>query len=145
MSAKKNVRNKANWVYFERVAVNLAALKPDRPRLDPDAKRAWCDALWFGFYQQAKDKLCVAHDNDYSFCCLGVKHRIEGDTNECLFGRLTYFGQDRFILGLEGSFDESINLRDSVMFEGKDYEKLANLNDNGATFREIAFVIEHIF
>lgn len=146
MSTKKKADNNANWVYFERVAVNLNALKPDRPRLDPDVKKAWIDALWFGFYKQGRNKLCdVDYGNNTSFCCLGVKHRIEGDTNERLFGRLIYFGRDKFVLGSEGNFYESINMRDSVMFEGKDYDKLANLNDNGATFREIAFVIDHVF
>lgn len=136
MSAKKNVRNKANWVYFERVAVNLAALKSDRPRLDPDVKKAWIDALWFGFYKQAPDVLCNTIGN---LCCLGVKHIIEGDSNEFILLQTDYFGKDKNILGPTGYFGFL------VVWDGQNQVSLAELNDSGATFREIAFVIEHIF
>ncbi len=147
MSDKKNTKTKENWVYFERVAVNLAALNPNRARLDPDDKKAWIDALWFGFYRQAKDYLCVegsdVPNNNFSFCCLGVKHRVEGYDNERLLERLCYFGQDQSILRSDGNFDDSI--WGSVTFDNKIYDKLANLNDAGASFKEIAFVIEHVF
>lgn len=136
MSAK--IKN--NWVYFGRVGVNLAKLNPNRPRLDQDAKRAWIDALWGGFYKQGTGFLWSI---DNTFCCLGVKQKLEDFNDEDLNGIALYFGDDRNVLGLRGRIDQ-----EAVTFEGLekgDELSLAVLNDRGASFREIAFVIEQVF
>jgi hypothetical protein len=135
-----SLETKENWVYFGRVAINLAQLHPDRARLDPEAKRTWIDALWFGFYKQGTRVLCDMNNN---FCCLGVKHIIEGDSSEFISLQRDYFGQDKCVLGPTGRV-ESAKVA-SVFLNGKSEISLAQLNDAGATFREIAFVIEHVF
>lgn len=135
-----NKTTEEDWVYFGRVGVNLAKLNPNRPRLDSDEKKAWIDALWFGFYTQGKNVLC---DKDNNFCCLGVKHVIEGDLSGSILRQTDYFGFSKNILGPTGTFGDYD--RPVVLLNDSPEISLAMLNDSGATFREIAFVIEQVF
>lgn len=125
-----------NWVYFGNVSINLNALPEDRPRLDPEAKREWVDALWFGFYQQGRDYLF----RDGSFCCLGVKQKIEGFINAEIENKFDYYGPDRCVLRGDGGLPLNC-----VFVSDIPHFCLANINDRGVSFREIAFVINHVF
>jgi hypothetical protein len=104
--------------------------------------RAWVQALRSGDFTQGRNRLRT----EDKFCCLGVacelhrKLRPGGAWLENGHGVLTYLGGDSIMpsqvvawLGLEKGNDNPI-------MQGK--QSLAEYNDQGATFPEIADLIE---
>lgn len=101
-----------------------------------ETKKKWLEALRSGEYMQANR---VLNDGDGGFCCLGVLHDVTGGnwhTNGC--GEVCTGSKHR-------------RHSDSAMLEGKTFlqgldvylaSNLAELNDKGRTFDEIANVIE---
>jgi len=115
--------------------------------MNPRIKQLWIDALRSGEYTQAEGQLRVrVHYNDgtYSYCCLGVLCELavaEGVIETSTDG---YAGRDK-ILPVEvmhwadlpdafGSFGHPDTRQD-----------LARSNDEGASFEEIADLIEKYF
>ena len=126
--------------------------------MKPEIKKLWTDALRSGEYKQIQ---LMLHSRD-GFCCLGVlcdlaiKQGLDlrMDRIENLGDGHSFFAYDDFGSGLPPkvwkwagldqdcpscgcSMDEA-----SVIPFGEDGDDLATLNDTGASFREIADIIE---
>lgn len=87
--------------------------------MSPKVKAKWVKALRSGEYQQTVE----AYRDRKGFCCLGVLHVINGlscDPGLSFVGIQAKFGIDK-----------------------SDLEELADLNDEGATFEQIALCIEN--
>jgi len=115
----------------------------DIHKIKPEVKEDWLAALRSGEYTQGKDFLCRANG---SMCCLGVLRDTidEGDW---------YFDEE------ENAWRSTARKRDDLDYDNgltmptsKTYKAaglnedtanmLARLNDDGATFEDIAEVIE---
>ena len=107
-------------------------------KLDPEDKKLWLDALRNGDFQQGNGALAEKRGNTIYYCCLGVLCEIKqvqkvdtGSTSNIRYGT---------------SMDESSasylpDYMESVL--PTEYQKaLAQMNDAGFTFEEIAQVIE---
>ena len=107
--------------------------------------RAWVAALRSGKYKQGKRAL---HPTPDTYCCLGVAcdlyQRAMGESwqndNSSI---LSFWGNAQVLpprvrLWLGLTFPTSTYLKE----DGRTYESLANLNDRGVTFNEIADLIE---
>lgn len=99
----------------------------------------WTQALESGKYKQGKSLLWQKGNK---YCCLGVacviaqetgvrQIEIEKDNDEFLPSTLARF----LNMTTAGSFKEP------VVYGGKDFTNLADMNDEGVTFKEIANVI----
>lgn len=119
-------------------------ITPCEQKLPPELKAKWLEALRSGQHKQAKGELF----RDKGYCCLGVLSLVQG--------RLTYVGDRARDGGANCSaFGLFVGLdpTNPVAFVEKycvidtDYTKrvLASLNDHGATFAELADVIEYAF
>jgi hypothetical protein len=114
--------------------------------MNPQIKQKWLNALRSGKYQQTQRRL---HDEN-GFCCLGVlcdlygkEHNVEWEINED-FGK--YMFQNK-VACLPFSVIEWSGIADSgpLVYYGPGAGEictLADLNDKGSTFIEIADVIE---
>lgn len=113
----------------------MAEQLPDDPKLSPELKAKWLQALRGGEYAQTREKL---RDDD-GFCCLGVLCDLVdpkgwgadewGDTT------FTYNDDEA-----SGSLPSSMNLK---FIAGKDENKLIAMNDDeGKSFSEIADWVE---
>jgi hypothetical protein len=113
--------------------------------MKPEIKQKWCEALRSGDYTQTD---CYLRDRD-GFCCLGVlcelhRREVRGEWvngEDCA----SYFDAETSLpktvidwAGLTSSNPEIAALSD----EDDEAETLANLNDEGNTFPQIADVIE---
>ena len=114
----------------------------------------WIAALTSGEYKQMTGFLCFASGDECRYCCLGVLSKIQG--------RLSY---DKDLIGcgcdkIDGYTDilspcnplyEYFNnvgffpKNVSVTYKKSENVSLASLNDEGATFAEIAEVIKTIW
>lgn len=113
-------------------------------------QQQWIDALRSGNYKQCKEHLKTEDiDGQISYCCLGVATELfDPDAHELKL-QLSKTGGGRRV-----SFDETasqktvdeLNLRSPVGSFSLDspfyYQSLAYMNDQGATFEEIAAIIE---
>ena len=109
--------------------------------MKPELKKIWVKALRSGEYKQTKSKLC----KDGGFCCLGVAYDVLSD------GDWSQDGNRKTMWGIK---DESLdsNQIDYNMPSPKTLREwglsrrnagiLAELNDAGCTFEEIAARIE---
>lgn len=105
-------------------------------KLEPDFKRRWIEALNSWDRKQGKGALCSKNeDGEWCFCCLGVAADINhipwSEKNGWL--REFYFSDSKERYRLP---DDYQNLAPWTL----DY--LADMNDAGYSFREIAFWIE---
>lgn len=96
----------------------------------------WVNALWSETFPQAEGALCVLDDGLIGHCCLGVAKEIF-DLNETNKISLLDTYQELGLLGNCGDFAESI------IINGQTYYSLAEMNDAGKTFREIATIIQN--
>lgn len=131
-------------------------------RMNPEIKREWLEALRSNNYVQGRGQL---RDADNSFCCLGVlcdladrKGVVKSEratwqdwNGERLSDYFIYYSDqdgDRSLGGLPFAVQNWAGLVTSSGGYYSDlgtYETLADLNDLGATFEEIADVIEKHF
>ena len=110
----------------------------------------WVDALRSGNYKQGQTRLFTGWDKSY--CCLGVLSKIQG--------RLTENGCDgrdaQFNLAMDNPRQPELNssgtLPKEIYFkcekfesESEHYSSLADLNDSGMTFEQIATLLELLF
>jgi hypothetical protein len=116
---------------------------PDEKRATRTTNRAvLVAALRSGVFPQAKGALCRVIAAIAAYCCLGLG---------CELARPTFAGEWRVVRGTSTSafydgYDEQVQYPSSgFMYEfyGIHYEfKLANLNDDGYSFNQIADYIE---
>lgn len=101
-------------------------------------KQRWIDALTSGEYKQANNYLCF----NSGFCCLGVLCDLVDNSKWA--SDTMHRNEVKYDFGDEGSstcFPEPMWLKNV----GLSYDianELANMNDNGFSFAEIAKVIE---
>lgn len=122
--------------------------------MNPRIKKKWLKALRSGCYQQGQGQLCVSNTNEPDvdrFCCLGVLCDLHAEEQEDgwedgsshqEFCDLTYLGSTgrlpSKILKWAGLAE-----RNPVVTNQKGvYSNLANENDTGRSFVEIADLIE---
>lgn len=100
------------------------------PKLPKAFKNKWLKALRSGKIKQGKSYLKRPGENSY--CCLGVAGKISGASN---FGNCAFILPGRGIRGIKRIPDQ---------LKGSDGlpEKLANMNDEGKSFKKIAAWIE---
>jgi hypothetical protein len=111
-----------------------------------EARKAWVEALRSGDYKQGEG---VLRDGDGNYCCLGVacelavKDGVEMDVYTPEDGSTLYDGQaivcPRKVQDWLRLAERHGAHRDHV---SRDTRYLTTLNDNGATFAEIADLIE---
>lgn len=114
--------------------------------MNPEIKKLWVDALKSGEYEQGRGALCVGE----SFCCLGVlcdlavkqgaRVRVAKERD-----KTTYDSRSACLppsvsdwAGLDNAWGE---YKTNTRGDGN----LANLNDVGKTFNQIAYYIERYF
>ncbi len=125
-------------------------------KLPPEFKAQWLEALRSGKYQQTRHYL---HSKKGGFCCLGVACDMIG----VKWSSPTTFDEDddteveietHYITKGGGSDElpsdkdlpkeviDCLNQRDADRYKGSLMDYLANMNDNGETFTQIADWIE---
>jgi hypothetical protein len=114
--------------------------------MNKELKQEWIEALRSGEYEQDTGELCGGSgDTGYTHCCLGVLAEIAGVARDRLMANdhLGKVGRDD-LLGPWDSGEEG-----EPMFSHGDesswttyQRRLAAMNDNGYTFRQIADYIE---
>lgn len=124
--------------------------------MNPEVKDKWVKALRSGEYEQAQACLRV---ND-TFCCLGVltdlaiKEGVLGDWKDYAFHSGLFYVEDTYSDGEEFSQDavlpvtvmEWAGMDSNDGRHGDEQElSLAQLNDRGKSFAEIADIIEERF
>lgn len=107
--------------------------------MDAQLKAKWVEALRSGKYHQADSMLRVykSKEEGYSFCCLGVLCDTMGAkwlAGKPVLGDVNIGNTDEELLGEHG-------LRISGLDE-KTQQTLAEMNDGGSPFSEIADYIE---
>lgn len=114
----------------------------------------WVKALDSDKYEQTRDKLHRTTGGMDTFCCLGVACEVAIENgvdlpvvtdDSDLFGCVVYDG-DRY--ALPPVVRDWLGLSDSIgthfstdELDEEEVDSLANLNDNGASFKEIAALI----
>lgn len=121
--------------------------------MKPEIKQKWVEALRSGDYQQGTGQLRnLSHD----YCCLGVLCDLHSkETGIPWSPTLQRPGSDKSdILAFWNYAGSTVNLNDMVrnwagidvshvmVFKDGQIESLANLNDSGTKFAEIADLIE---
>lgn len=109
--------------------------------MNAEVKQAWLDALRSGKYKQGKGQLRSTYSNKSMYCCLGVlcdlhsqKHGVSWTIKEDDFPSChRYFGEINYC---PGEVSEWSGL------SGPDAQTLADMNDDGDNFNEIAQYIE---
>ena len=107
--------------------------------LGPNQTR-WLEALEAGTYKQGKRRLRNINDE---YCCLGVAAELfkqqEPTADEVCYAYCGHTGlapqYTIEALALRGDFGEFLG---SLLFGDQAYNNLANLNDNGMSFKELA-------
>lgn len=113
-------------------------MKFDRTNLD-----LWVAALRSGKYPQGKGKLRTKE----GFCCLGVGCEVAGIPSEIRFGNWRYGARGSALVAPD-EFCEWLGVNPYYFETGGSFEadgrwdSLAKRNDEGATFEEIADLIE---
>jgi hypothetical protein len=109
--------------------------------MNPQIKQKWVSALRSGEYQQTQRRL---HDEN-GFCCLGVLCDLYRKENQLEWEHSSYKDVYMFqdtVAFLPLSVIEWSDIADSNPPVNDGDSSLANLNDTGFTFNEIADVIE---
>jgi len=124
-------------------------LPPDRPRLPEEIKTEWVAALRSGDYEQLHCKL----SDGVRYCCLGVLSKLQSrltfleyrwcDLASSIHSALSSNNPLHEVLYNSGKLAVEVHLTvgDLVMV----CSSLVQLNDSGATFDEIAWVIDNVF
>ena len=113
------------------------------PEEQKENRKKWVDALRLGEYKQAKQAL----KTDEGYCCLGVACDISGlgEWQDIHYAVMNSNGVlKRSAVGLPVPVMSSLGLSfqdGSWGFDDK-VQSLSKLNDQGATFEEIANIIE---
>jgi hypothetical protein len=116
-----------------------------------EIKDQWIKALLSGEYKQTINVLRRIHPNgSESYCCLGVLCDLHAKTNNCEWRDDIYLSRDGLppvdVVVWAGIYDEKAALEYDCDESGveiyADKDSLATLNDRGATFEEIADIIE---
>lgn len=119
--------------------------------MDATIKAQWLEALRSGKYKQGKGAL--HNKSDDSYCCLGVlcevmgvpKYALEGDEHS----HFTHYGVEGDFtscsLPMSVSHASGLTCYGQFLDENGEDESLAHLNDKGATFDQIAAIIEEKF
>lgn len=121
-----------------------------------DIKKLWVDALRSGKYLQGHGRLAASpkHLDKIEYCCLGVlcevlidNHIVNLEKKEHDEGDFTSIFFDENNMVLPEKVKNIVGVSDFDIVAIDDYEKtfttnLAEHNDNGATFEEIADIIE---
>jgi hypothetical protein len=123
----------------------------DTPKMNPEVKAKWVEALRSGDYSQCKNYL--RSEATGGFCCLGVLSDVfqkETGKGEWKTERDANSNQDfyRFIPN-EGSWGSTIGLVQDVrdwsgLVSVETTINLANKNDDGVSFADIANYIEKV-
>jgi hypothetical protein len=121
------------------------------PLSEPQKKRVkdWIKALRSGDYKQTKGMLC---SKDMSYCCLGVCSEIQGVTKELDNSRFVFHypeGDESSGMSDSDWMYETYGFRNTHKFAESSLapgvsQSLHHLNDIGATFAQIADVIEAV-
>lgn len=120
--------------------------------MNPEIKQKWIDALRSGEYKQGQFCLCSEADiGQYAYCCLGVLAKVLED--DFKIGKLDVTKKDGELdfndldVRTTYSFFEFLPQFQSgaVGLGSEDQATLADMNDNGITFNEIADYIEEKF
>lgn len=108
-------------------------------KLGPNQQK-WVDALRSGDYKQTNGRL---RDNN-GFCCLGVGCEIFDVRKECFMPEEIWkYGNENSVEVAPIELINALSLHDNIgTIHGPFPNDLANLNDNGFTFAEIADFIE---
>lgn len=127
------------------------------PRLKPEVKAAWVKELKSGRYTQGFGWL---RDNQDKYCCLGVRCELGVKAgviqNDGLYIHAYLYGNPEGDSPDEANFQDTMPPAAERKWAWVDYEKfpddvhaaevrLAEMNDNGMDFREIANRIEAMF
>lgn len=118
-----------------------------------DIAQQWVDALRSGRYKQGRNALKQDNGEDScSYCCLGVLCDLYQSQTDCRLDERT-LGAARFVyIGGESEFLPSVvaewagmksrigKFNDPISEKSSD---LANLNDTGTSFEQLAHVIEN--
>lgn len=117
-------------------------VKPKESKLDPIIKEKWLTALRSGEYVQTENALRHEGCNGSSFCCLGVLTDIldpDGWEKGKIYGRRVHrFKGSKY----ENDSYPNQNAMKEVGLYKSTWKKLAELNDDGMSFKEIANHIE---
>lgn len=130
---------------------------PDNYHRQPlPGKNTWVAALRSGEYKQADGYLMLDDEEDgkYCYCCLGVLSKLQGRLNE--YG---YDVDDNEEDGQNTSLAESNPLYDklldvgrfplgiNILIQGKEkpFDNLADCNDSGLNFTQIADIIDKVW
>lgn len=133
--------------------------------MNPEIKKRWTDALRSGNYQQTTGVLHRFKDDNVGYCCLGVLCDLaaqEGVVNERQDGYEYSIFEDNIRPTYDGSATElPLSVQEWAGFEkyesnptfknqwvnstGHGFNTLAEVNDNGGTFEDIAKIIEEQF
>ena len=137
----------------------------NRPKLAPEKKEAWLNALRSGDYKKGTNLLAQTGENkaEFHYCCLGVlcevekiEFRIKEVSNEKNIKEYSYqskayypfAGETAKILGGNGFF-RGFEILVTVDSDGTRVEKylrsLTGVNDNTKTFEEVIEIIEKYF
>lgn len=107
-----------------------------------DIKEKWVAALESGEYKQTTGRLTQKVDDEFSYCCLGVLSKVcdvpvvGASTNPRFdYSKMTDIPLDCWSGMPSGTFMHDIGIKWEV------YQQLAQMNDNGSTFTEIATFI----
>lgn len=108
----------------------------------------WLEALRSGNYEQGKARLWTAGSNSY--CCLGVLSKIQGRLTDNGFdGSNCYTLADsnpRYPeLRSNGGLPKEVYFKTDLEGTDEHYTSLADLNDSGMSFKEIAELLELVF
>jgi hypothetical protein len=119
--------------------------------MNAEIAKQWVTALRSGEYTQGKRRLKLQYQNEpVQHCCLGVlcelaaKARVIPPSESLGTVYITHsFGEET--TGLPGEVLHWASMNDSLGYFYTDYgkESLAELNDRGSTFEDIAVVIEN--
>jgi hypothetical protein len=110
--------------------------------MNPQIKQKWVSALRSGEYQQTQRYLRT----DNGFCCLGVLCDLYGKENNVewnLANNGHNYEFQEFESYLPSSVVEWSGIEEVNPLVNDEESTLANLNDSGSTFEQIADVIEH--
>lgn len=115
-------------------------ITPCKQKLPPELKAKWLEALRSGQHKQDKDELF----RDKGYCCLGVLSLVQGRLVH-IAGRARDGGPTCSAIGLDPTNPVAFVDDHGVLDTDIAKRGLATLNDDGATFAELADVIEYAF
>lgn len=113
-------------------------------KLPPELKAQWLAALRSGEYIQGTGQLSREVEGVMQHCCLGVLCRLQRRLVK--IGSLEYDGTSAPASSLVLSTDNPVYFLTNFIARMDDVPcTLADLNDRGATFAELADIIEYAF